>query len=57
MLERRGDGGVVVRDLGSTNGTMLNDDPVPIAPQTVTPLSDGDRVHVGAWTTITVRKR
>ena len=57
LLERRSDGGVVVRDLGSTNGTMLNDDPVPIAPQTVTPLADGDRVRVGAWTTITVRKR
>ncbi len=57
MLERRSDGGVVVRDLGSTNGTMLNDNPVPIAPQTATPLADGDRVRVGAWTTITVRKR
>jgi len=57
MLERRGDGGIVVRDLGSTNGTMVNDDPVPIAPQSAVPLADGDRVHVGAWTTITVRKR
>jgi FHA domain len=57
MLERRSDGGVVVRDLGSTNGTTLNDDPEPIAPQTATPLADGDRVRVGAWTTITVRKR
>ena len=33
MLERRSDGAIVVRDLGSTNGTMVNDDPVPIAPQ------------------------
>ncbi len=56
MLEQNSDGGIVVRDLGSTNGTMLNEDPAPIAPQTVTPLADGDRVHVGAWTTITVRK-
>ena len=35
----------------------MNDDPAPIAPQTDVPLADGDRVHVGAWTTITVRKR
>ena len=57
MLERRGDGGIVVRDLGSTNGTMVNDDPKPIDPHTAIPLADGDRVRVGAWTTITVRRR
>lgn len=57
MLERRGDGGIVVRDLGSTNGTMVNDDPKPIDPHTAIPLVDGDRVRVGAWTTITVRRR
>ena len=51
------DGGIVVRDLGSTNGTMVNDDPAPIAPHTAIPLADGDRVRVGAWTTITVRRR
>ena len=56
-LERRDDGAVVVRDLGSTNGTMLNDNPAPIAPREAIPLADGDRVHVGAWTTITVRRR
>ena len=57
MLERRSDGVIVLRDLGSTNGTMVNDDPVPIAPETPLPLADGDRVRVGAWTTITLRKR
>lgn len=57
MLERRDDGGIVVRDLGSTNGTMVNDDPKPIDPHTTIPLADGDRVRVGAWTTITVRRR
>jgi pSer/pThr/pTyr-binding forkhead associated (FHA) protein len=57
VLERRGDGDCVVRDLGSTNGTALNDNPTPIAPNTDVPLGDGDRIHIGAWTTITVRRR
>jgi len=49
------DGGWAVRDHGSTNGTTLNDSEDPIDPLTPVPLADGDRVHVGAWTTITVR--
>ncbi len=57
VLERLSDGLCVLRDLGSTNGTTVNDDPARIAPQTAVPLADGDRVRVGAWTTITVRKR
>jgi hypothetical protein len=56
-LESRPDGTCLLRDLGSTNGTALNDEPAPIAPHTAVPLSDGDRVRVGAWTTITVRRR
>jgi hypothetical protein len=43
-----------VCDLGSTNGTYVNDGPAPLAPGQSRPLADGDRVHVGAWTTITV---
>jgi hypothetical protein len=57
VLERRGDGICVLRDVGSTNGTALNDEPAPIAPHTDVPLADGDRVRVGAWTTITIRRR
>ena len=57
MLERRRDGACVLRDLGSTNGTFLGDEPAPIPPHTDMPLADGDRIHVGAWTTITVRRR
>jgi FHA domain-containing protein len=57
VLERRGDGDCVLRDLGSTNGTAVNSDPTPIAPNTDVPLGDGDRIHLGAWTTITVRRR
>ena len=48
------DGGWSVLDPGSTNGTTLNDDPQPIRTGVPVPLSTGDRIHVGAWTTITV---
>ena len=44
-----------VVDAGSTNGTTVNDDPTPIAPAVGIGLADGDRIHVGAWTTITIR--
>jgi hypothetical protein len=57
MLERRPDGSYAVLDLGSTNGTTINDDGTRIEPQTPVELADGDRVHVGAWTTVTIRRR
>ena len=44
-------------DLGSTNGTTINDDPTPIPRDTPVALDDGDRVHLGAWTTLTIRSR
>lgn len=47
----------VVIDVGSTNGTTVNyaeDQLLPDAPQ---PLRSGDRIHLGAWTTITVDHR
>ena len=57
VLEYRGDGVCVVRDVGSTNGTSLGDEPALIAPHTDVPLGDGDRIRLGAWTTITLRRR
>jgi pSer/pThr/pTyr-binding forkhead associated (FHA) protein len=42
-------------DPGSTNGTTLNDAPAAITPNTPVALADGDRIHLGAWTTITIR--
>ncbi|GAB2534239.1 FHA domain-containing protein [Nocardia heshunensis] len=47
-------GGVTVTDLGSTNGTCLNDSAEPIPPKTAVALQPGDRIHVGGWTTITL---
>ncbi|MGZ4184500.1 MAG: FHA domain-containing protein [Solirubrobacteraceae bacterium] len=57
VLERRADGGYAIRDLRSTNGTTVNDDQTALDPDTAVPLADGDRIRIGAWTTITVRSR
>jgi hypothetical protein len=53
-FDRLPDGTYAVVDCGSANGTTINDDPTPIQPEAPVPLADGDRVHLGAWTTITV---
>ena len=44
-LARAADGAWTIADLGSANGTLLNDQ--PLAPQTPTPLHDGDRIAIG----------
>lgn len=48
------DSGVTITDLGSTNGTSLNSSEDLLTKGVETPLQAGDRIHVGAWTTITV---
>jgi hypothetical protein len=55
VLIAQDDGGWAVVDPGSTNGTTINDDLEPIANDIAVPVKDGDRIHVGAWTTITLR--
>jgi hypothetical protein len=55
VLTRQGDGTYALRDLGSTNGTTVNDDPATLDRDVEVPLADGDRIRVGAWTTITLR--
>ncbi|MFG2991828.1 FHA domain-containing protein [Streptomyces sp. NPDC048257] len=57
MLVQRSDGTWAVMDQNSTNGTTINGSEEPIQPYVPIPLDDGDQVHVGAWTTITVRRR
>jgi pSer/pThr/pTyr-binding forkhead associated (FHA) protein len=49
-----GDGQWSVVDLGSANGTYLNYSADPLAAHVPTPIVLGDRIHVGAWTTLTV---
>ncbi|MCP9951615.1 FHA domain-containing protein [Actinomadura madurae] len=41
-------------DPGSTNGTTVNGGTEPIPVNVPMPVGDGDRIHVGAWTTITL---
>ncbi|MFC9425528.1 FHA domain-containing protein [Streptomyces sp. NPDC056987] len=56
VLVHQPDGSWAVVDQNSTNGTTLNGAEDPIQPFVPVPLKDGDRVHVGAWTTITIRR-
>ena len=56
MLTRLEDGAYEVADLDSTNGTTLNEGDVTLQPGRPHRLADGDRIHLGAWTTITVRR-
>jgi hypothetical protein len=54
VLIGRADGGWAVLDPGSENGTLVNDKEISIGVQV--PLDDGDRIHLGAWTAITLRR-
>ena len=56
VLVQQPDGAWAVVDQDSTNGTTVNLAEEPIRPYTPVPLAEGDRVHVGAWTTITLRR-
>ncbi|WP_328944621.1 FHA domain-containing protein [Streptomyces sp. NBC_00250] len=55
VLVQQPDGSWAVVDQNSTNGTTINGGEEPIQPYVPIQLQDGDRVHVGAWTTITIR--
>ncbi|MEY9845273.1 FHA domain-containing protein [Streptacidiphilus sp. MAP5-3] len=54
LLQEQPDGSWVVIDQDSTNGTTLNGAAESLSPFVPVELHDGDRIHVGAWTTITV---
>jgi pSer/pThr/pTyr-binding forkhead associated (FHA) protein len=54
VLLRRDDGGWALVDMGSTNGTVVGDGVTPIPANTPVALADGDRIKIGAWTTLTV---
>ena len=48
------DGSWAVLDPGSANGTLVNGSEIGIGDQV--PLQDGDRINLGAWTSITVHR-
>ncbi len=56
VLLAKPDGTWTLVDPGSLNGTCVNGSAEPIPVNIEVPLSEGDRVHVGAWTTITLTR-
>ena len=54
-FRRRNDGGFSVFELGSANGTTLNE--TWLEPGIETPLGDSDQLTLGCWTRITIRAR
>jgi hypothetical protein len=55
VIERMSDAGWTVTDLGSTNGTAINDSDHAIQPGESFPLSSGDRILIGVWTVLRAR--
>lgn len=54
-LQRQPDGSFILLDVGSTNGTQLNN--VEVQPGVRLPLRDGDEITLGCWTRITIHAR
>ncbi|MCC3513562.1 MAG: FHA domain-containing protein [Microcoleus sp. PH2017_17_BER_D_A] len=52
VIHRQPDGALILRDIGSTNGTFLNG--VELAPMTDISLKDGDEITLGHWTKMIV---
>jgi hypothetical protein len=57
VLIRQPGGAYEVVDPGSMNGTTLNDNAAPLPVDEAVPINDGDQLHIGAWTTITLHAR
>jgi hypothetical protein len=55
LLVAQPDGGWAIVDINSANGTTLNYRRDTLKPNTPRTLEDGDRIHLGAWTTITLQ--
>jgi hypothetical protein len=53
LVNRQPDGSFVLRDIGSSNGTILNG--IEIKSLVDIPLKDGDRFTLGHWTSIEVK--
>ncbi len=55
LLVQQPDGAWSVVDLDSSNGTYLNDSADGLPANVPTSLADGDVLHLGAWTALTIR--
>ena len=55
LLVSDADAGWAVVDMNSANGTFLNYRKDNLRPNAPRPLANGDRIHLGAWTTITIQ--
>jgi len=55
LLIAQPDGGWAVVDLGSANGTYVNDPTGPITVNVPVPVGNGDRIYLGAWTVLTLQ--
>ncbi|ELS33426.1 MULTISPECIES: FHA domain-containing protein [Pseudanabaena] len=53
LVNRRDDGSYVLRDIGSSNGTLLNG--IEIKSLVDIPLKNGDRIALGHWSSIEVK--
>jgi DNA-binding SARP family transcriptional activator len=56
VLMRQPGGNWALVDLDSTNGTFLNADDEPLPANHPMALSDGDQIHIGGWTTLTMER-
>jgi predicted ATPase/DNA-binding SARP family transcriptional activator len=56
VLDRQGDGTWTITDPGSTNRTYLNESPEPLPLHQAVSVGETDRIHIGAWTTLTLQR-
>ena len=54
LLMRTADATLLLRDIGSSNGTRLNGSDIP--PMVDVPVREGDRITLGHWTCLTVER-
>ncbi len=55
ILVHQSNGTWAIVDPGSTNGVYINDSSDPLPVDRAIPLAGGDRIHLGAWTTLSIR--
>jgi predicted ATPase/DNA-binding SARP family transcriptional activator/class 3 adenylate cyclase len=56
VLDRQPDGTWTITDPGSTNRTYLNESLEPLPFNRAVPVGEADRIHIGAWTTLTLER-